>query len=1146
MIAELQSLLGNFEEVYDITGLVKSILNTNIDIFGLGGSSKALFAAALYRNSAKGILLVTKSNRDASDLAGDLAYFVDEESIHLFPSKETLPYDDSEPFREFSIKRIVALSNLLEGKKGIYVLPVRSLVDYYPPVEIFREAVLSVGKGLKLDFERLPERLALLGYQREERVYYPGSYAVRGDILDVFGFGSDYPLRLEFFDDSLESIRAFTPSTQRSSGEVRSAVILPANEVMLTGTVLNSLNKRRNGDNLAVIDKVVERGVFPGLENYLSMIYDPPATIVDYAGSGQAVIFDSLEECGLQAEFFTKEAQRIYDERRSQRYLLPPRDVIAPMERLLEKIQRRVNITRLPGALPAETAQIGTLKVDPSGTGGSLHFDVAGRKGYSGQIGQFREELAQLLTEGYTVIVGAAYEGQTNRLRELLKDLQSLHKRLSIATLDLTEGFSSKKLKLAVVLDREIFNRKKRYKRLFLDQKSKPIEGILDIAESDYIVHIEHGIGVFRGIEKLATGGVEKDFIKIEYRDGDEIFIPVDQINLLQRYIGQEGRVPRVDKLGTDTWKKVKEHVKRSVRNLAKELLGIYSARASLQGTAYPKDTEWQHEFESGFRYEETPDQLKAVEDIKEDMESSTPMDRLVCGDVGFGKTEVAIRAAFKAVMGGKQVAVLVPTTILAEQHLNTFKDRFALYPVTVEMLSRFKTPKEQKIIVNSLKSGVIDVVIGTHRLIQKDVQFKDLGLVIIDEEQRFGVEHKEKLKALRTLVDVITLTATPIPRTLYMAMTKIRDMSVIETPPRDRIPIETYVMDHSEDEIVKAIRREVERGGQVYYVHNRVRTIEEKSAHLRLLMPDVTFEVAHGQMDEDQLEDIMQAFFNQEFQVLVTTTIIESGLDIPNVNTIVIERAERFGLSQLYQLRGRVGRSKRKAYAYLMYPSESILTEQARKRLQVIGDHTELGAGFSIAMKDLEIRGAGNLLGREQHGDMLAVGFEMYVKLLDEAIRDLKEGRLEEIEIDPVLDVKYRGYIPTSYIDAERLRIEIYKRLASLRSEDELKDLREELSDRFGALPSELDELFKVVEIKVLCRNVGVKFLREKENELLLTFEKSKVDIIGLIRKVNRNKRLFSISPKDYNTLTVYRGFADNAEKLSFLKDLFSYEESA
>jgi transcription-repair coupling factor (superfamily II helicase) len=525
-------------------------------------------------------------------------------------------------------------------------------------------------------------------------------------------------------------------------------------------------------------------------------------------------------------------------------------------------------------------------------------------------------------------------------------------------------------------------------------------------------------------------------------------------------------------------------------------------------------------------------------------MESGSPMDRLVCGDVGFGKTEVAIRAAFKAVMSGKQVAVLVPTTILAEQHLNTFRDRFSLYPVTVEMLSRFKTPKEQKTIVANLGNGVIDVIIGTHRLIQKDVQFRDLGLVVIDEEQRFGVEHKEKLKKLRTIVDVITMTATPIPRTLYMAMTKIRDMSVIETPPRDRVPIETFVMDYDENEIVRAVRREIERSGQVYYVHNRVRSIEEKAAHLRSLMPDISFEPAHGQMNDEQLEEIMQAFFNQEFQVLVTTTIIESGLDIPNVNTIVIERADRFGLSQLYQLRGRVGRSKRKAYAYLMYPSENLLTEQARKRLMVINDHTELGAGFSIAMKDLEIRGAGNLLGREQHGDMLAVGFEMYVKLLDDAIRELKQGGELEADLDPVLDVRYRGYIPTSYIDGEKLRIEVYKRLASARSEAELKDFRAELVDRYGALPPELDELFRVVEMKVLCRIVGIKHLREKESELQLVFEKSRVDIIRLVQKINKDRRLFSISPRDYNTLHVYRGFGDNREKLDFLKELFDYEE--
>ncbi|MCK5093281.1 MAG: transcription-repair coupling factor, partial [Spirochaetes bacterium] len=792
-----------------------------------------------------------------------------------------------------------------------------------------------------------------------------------------------------------------------------------------------------------------------------------------------------------------------------------------------------------------EAGKYGNMSVLPETECDFIDFNITEKRGYRGQIKHLKEDIKDLLIEGYTVIVGASYEGQTNRLREVLKALPKVNGKLIVMTLDIHEGFISRRMKLAVILDREIFSRKKRYKRQFLDVRSERIEGMLDINNGDYIVHVEHGIGIYRGIEKLSTGGVEKDFIKIEYRDGDEIFIPVDQINRVQKYIGHKGRTPRIDRLGSGTWKKIKDHVKKSVKNLAKDLMEIYSFRASQKGYSFSRDTEWQYEFESGFRYEETPDQIRTIEELKNDMESPKPMDRLICGDVGFGKTEVAVRAAFKAVMDGKQVAVLVPTTILAEQHLGTFRDRFSLYPLNVEMLSRFRTPGEQKIILENLKKGLIDVVIGTHRLIQKDVKFKDLGLVVIDEEQRFGVEHKERFKQLRKLVDVITMTATPIPRTLYMSMTKIRDMSIIETPPRDRIPIETYVVEYNEEIIKRAIRREIERGGQVYYVHNRVRTIEEKAESLRRLMPEVTFEIAHGRMEERDLEEIMKAFFDMEFHTLLTTTIIESGLDIPNVNTIIIERADRFGLSQLYQLRGRVGRSKRKAYAYLLYPVGKIITEQARKRLSVINDHTELGSGYSIALKDLEIRGAGNILGREQHGDMLTVGFEMYVKLLDEAIRELQHGQPVEVEIDPVLDIKYRGFIPGTYVESEKLRIEIYKRLAGMKREEELDEFKVELLDRFGAIPRQLQELFTVVRLRVLCRNVGIKCLREKENELQLIFEKSRVDIIKLVQKVNKNKRLFSISPKDYNTLYVYRVFQDNTAKLEFLKDFFDYEEN-
>ncbi len=1126
MRAQLKAVLHLFDSTYKVKDFLYMLEKKNAEFTGLNGSSKALFIASLYQKIKQGIIIITRSNRDASDLYGDLALFFNEQLIFLFPSKETLPYDDTEPFKDIVIKRIISLNALAAEQSGVFILPVRTFTDFFIPREIFMQSIISLKKSSDMPFSQLKERLFQLGYEREDRVSYQGSFSIRGDILDVFIFGKEHPFRVEFFDDIVESIREFSPATQRSLREVEGITILPARETILIPSIKKDLESRINEENEKVIETILDHGTFRGIENFISLIYRYPGTILDYTGGKYLFIFDSLRECIKQAKFFKGETKRLYCEKKEDTFLLLPEKIHADFNSLITDIGYYANISVFP--------KTGNYDFD---------FEISEKRGYRGQIRQFKKDIEDLLVDDYTVIVGASYEGQTNRLRELLKDLLNVYEKLKIITLDIHEGFFSRRMKLAVVLDREIFSRKKRYKRQFLDVESKPIEGLLDIRYGEYIVHVEHGIGIYRGIEKLKTGGTEKDFIKIEYRDGDEIFIPVDQINLLQKYVGHEGRTPRIDRLGSGTWKKVKEHVKKAVKNLAKDLVELYSARSSLQGHAFSKDTEWQYEFESGFRYEETPDQLRTVSELKMDMESPKPMDRLVCGDVGFGKTEVAIRTAFKAVMDGKQVAVLVPTTILAEQHLGTFCERFSLYPVNVEMLSRFKTPKEQKVILENLKRGLIDVVIGTHRLIQNDVHFKDLGLVIIDEEQRFGVEHKERLKQLRKLVDVITMTATPIPRTLYMSMTKIRDMSIIETPPRDRVPIETYVIEQNEEIVKRAIRREVERGGQVYYVHNRVKTIEEKTESLRRQMPGITFEIAHGQMDERELEEIMKDFFDIEFQVLVTTTIIESGLDIPNVNTIIMERADKFGLSQLYQLRGRVGRSKRKAYAYLLYPVGKVITEQAQKRLAVINDHTELGAGFSIALKDLEIRGAGNILGREQHGEMLTVGFEMYVKLLDEAIHELKYGKRPEAQIDPVLDVKYKGFIPRSYIESEKLRIEIYKRLASIKNKKELDELKGELHDRFGAVPEELHELLHIVRIKILCKYVGIKALREKENELTLTFDKARVDILRLISKINKNKRIFSISPKDYNTLHVYRVFHDNIEKFDFLNDLFDYD---
>jgi transcription-repair coupling factor (superfamily II helicase) len=1125
MEGKLEELVDLFDKCYGYDyGAIFN--NGGVQFTGLSGSSRALFILSLFRTLGRAIIIVTRNNREAEQLLGDLSLFLGDSELFLIPSKETLPYDDSAPYRELTVKRITALDALLQNKKGVFVVPTRSWVDLFMPKTSYASAVVTVKKGSSLPLVRMDETLSRLGYEREDRTVYEGSFSIRGDILDCFVHGEEHPYRVEFFDDDVESIREFSKLTQRSLSELEEIRILPAREVVLEHDVLGGPSQRHGRIAEALVEKVSESGLFSGIENYTSILFEHPSTFLDYAGNDPVYLFLSVEGCRSQADFFLNETKRIYEEKGEDEILPPPDQMMAGFDGLLERVGCYGNISALP--------ELG---------GDTVDFHIAEKRGYRGQIREFKNELGELLDEGYMVVVGASYEGQTNRLRELLRDLLDSHENLSVMTLDLNEGFMSRDMKLFVVLDREIFNRKRRYRRKFLEAKSTPIEGIFDIREGDYIVHVEHGIGIYGGIERLNSRGMEKDFIKIEYRDGDEIFIPVDQINILQRYIGQEGRIPRVDRLGSPLWKRVKEHVKRSVKDLARQLLELYSARESLEGHAFSRDVEWQYEFESGFRYEETPDQLRTIEEIKSDMEAIRPMDRLVCGDVGYGKTEVAIRSAFKAVMDGKQVAVLVPTTVLAEQHLNTFSDRFSLYPVSVEMLSRFRTKAEQRRIVEQLTNGKIDVVIGTHRLIQEDVRFKDLGLVIIDEEQRFGVEHKERLKHLRKLVDVLTMTATPIPRTLYMAMNRIRDMSVIETPPRERVPIETCVMEYNGDVITSAIRREVEREGQVYFVHNRVRTIEEKAERLRLIMPDVTFEVAHGQMDEHELEAVMKAFYGQEFQVLVTTTIIESGLDIPNVNTIIIERADRFGLSQLYQLRGRVGRGKRKAYAYLFYPEGKQVTEQAQKRLTVINDHTELGAGFQIAMKDLEIRGAGNILGREQHGEVLAVGYEMYVKLLDQAINELQYGEAYTEEIEPVVDLRYRGYIPKEYMASENLRVEIYKRLAGVKNEEELGLLREEVKDRFGPLPEELVTLFDVVTMGVLCKEVGIRNVREKENELEIVFEQSRIDIISLLQKISENRRIFSISPRDHNTLHIYKIFSNNREKLDFLKDLFNYE---
>lgn len=714
------------------------------------------------------------------------------------------------------------------------------------------------------------------------------------------------------------------------------------------------------------------------------------------------------------------------------------------------------------------------------------------------------EEIRNRRKKGYAIAIMASTSNRAEKIRDLLRDskvdafyVSRITGELKPGNVIITEGrieagFEIGQIKFALITDLEIYGKRKSGKKATLrHQEGALISHFTDLSVGDYVVHVNHGIGRYLGLQKLEVGGVTKDYLIIQYTGEDKLYVPTDQISLVQKYLGAEGAAPKLSRLGGQDWNKVKKRVKESVREMAQELLNLYATREKVVGHAYPPDTVWQKEFEEAFPYEETPDQLRAIKEIKEDMERPKPMDRLLCGDVGYGKTEVAIRAAFKAVMDSRQVAVLVPTTILAQQHYNTFVERFSGYPIKIEMLSRFRSPKEQQEILKNLKTGGVDIVIGTHRLVQNDVQFKKLGLVIVDEEQRFGVAHKERLKQLRKNVDVLTLTATPIPRTLHMSLVGVRDMSILETPPEDRWPVQTYVLEFNWDVIGDAVRKEMDRGGQVYFVHNRIMDIDQIAAQLRAAVPEARVAVAHGQMKEDQLEQVMLEFLEGEYDVLLCTTIIETGLDIPNVNTLIVDEADRMGLSQLYQLRGRVGRSHRLAYAYFTYRRDKVLTEVAEKRLQAIREFTEFGSGFKIAMRDLEIRGAGNFLGPEQHGHMMAVGFDMYCRLLEEAVKELKGDLIEEIQ-EPTIDLNIDAHIGNDYIPDAGMKIEIYQKIMRIQSAEDARDVGEELEDRYGPVPQSVTNLLAIARIKALCTRLKVQAVTQIKDMVHIKFHPS------------------------------------------------------
>ncbi|MDI6791948.1 MAG: transcription-repair coupling factor [bacterium] len=1083
--------------------------NTPVGLTGLSGSGKAFLAAGL--GSDRTCLFIVPTSAEAEALADDISAF--NPSTFLYPDWEILPYESASPHLDLVAERMTALTALLEERKGIVVTHPRALMQKTIPADFLMEATIHLSKGQEVDRENLIRGLVEAGYTRQDMVEQRGDMSVRGGIIDIFPpqylqtQNQDLPVRIDFFGDCIEEIRGFDPQTQRSTAHLKEITILPVREAILSEPILEQA------------EKIGLMPPFTGIEQYLPLLYPESSTILDYLPQKGLLILD-------EPSAFKEEVKKIEDEvraRYSQAQTDNQSEIDNPQSAIRNPEPARM-ISHLPDILE-KAAQYP-----------SIHFSILGddlneRKRLDwkvqpittkpGGAKQAFEEVRAWCSQGYQVIVVVGFEGQGERLREILEEMEL--PRVPIATARLRVGFLFPEIKVALITEHEIFGYPQaRRKRRFISEESAPLESISELTQGNYCVHVNYGIGRYLGIDNLVAAGYKRDFLTIEYAEGDKLYVPFDQLNLVQKYIGSEENPPPIYRMGGRAWDQVKLKVKRSIQNMAKELLELYAARSGLPGYNFSQDTPWQREFEAGFIYEETPDQLKVIEEVKRDMEKGRPMDRLVCGDVGYGKTEVAIRAAFKTVMESKQVAVLVPTTILAEQHFATFKERFKNYPVSVDVLSRFKTKREQTEIVAKLSRGELDVVIGTHRLLQKDIEFREIGLIIVDEEQRFGVRHKERLKALRRTVDCLTLTATPIPRTLYMSLMGTRDISIINTPPLNRLPIKTHVGAFKPELVREAILREMDRGGQIYFVHNRVETIDAFANHLADIVPETRMAIAHGQMRERELERVMLDFLDHKFDLLLSTTIIESGLDISSVNTIIIHQAHRFGLAQLYQLRGRVGRAKHQAYAYLFYPSKLTLSGVARKRLAIIKDFTDLGSGLRIAMQDLEIRGSGNILGPQQHGEMMTVGFDLYCQMLKQTIAELKGEPVEEELPLPTVDLPGDAYIPDDYIPDPKQRFSIYKRIARAKTRDDLKGTKEELTDRFGRIPEVANRLLEVMHLRISAKEAGVLKVGKGDGVINIRFTNPKQVAPKILEVLKVYPRSLRLNPEQPDTVTI------------------------
>ncbi len=1109
-LPRLADQLPGFDEL--VKALATEGAQGAVEIEGLAGPAKGFALARLFARLERPLLVITYQQDQAQRLWDDLLRFgVPAERVSVLPASQSLFLEgDVTDYRVIG-ERIGALTLLAQDAPCIVIGTAEAVLQRTSPPDALLPHVFKLEAEQTIDLDRVVIRLVRMGYEPTNTVTRPGEFSRRGGILDVFPSTADAPVRIELFGDDIESIRPFDVTTQRSTGRHTYVELAPAREIRLTTEPIRSavaeikaafearkaaLAREGTREAREAIERLTDhvegdlaqltQGVyFDGLEQYFPYLVPEAFCAVNYLRANGVIVLDEPNQVKDHWERITADVQSARERRWERGEALDLELNTCPYEESL------LHLTTHPRLILSLLGrEVEGLKIRRR-----LSVNSAPMESYRGRLSALADEVGTWLANECRVLL---ISDQPYRMREICAELKLPVKPRDAAVGNapglfvmegrLRAGFKVADLRLYLLTDAELFGSARPVVTRRRVAGGVAISSILDLRENDFVVHIHHGIGIYRGLVKRKVENNLRDYLLIEYQGGDRLFVPADQIDRIQRYIGAEGAPPQVNKIGGNEWQRTTRKVREQAREMAGELISLYAARQSATRASFGPDTNWQVEMEEAFPYEETPDQLRAIVDVKADLEREKPMDRLICGDVGFGKTEVALRGAFKVVTAGKQVAVLCPTTVLAAQHLSTFTERLAAYPMKIELLSRFRSRQEQAQTVKGLKDGSVDIVIATHRLLSKDVEFKNLGLVIVDEEQRFGVAHKERLKQLRKTVDVLTLSATPIPRTLSMALSGLREMSVIEDPPEGRTPVLTYVREYDDDLIRDAILREMERDGQIYFVHNRVESIYHVAQHLKRLVPDVRIEVGHGQMSEDELEHVMFDFYHHQYDVLVCTTIIENGLDIPNVNTIIVDNADHMGLSQLYQLRGRVGRSNRQAYAYLLYRRHKHLTEIAEKRLASIKEFSALGSGYKVAMRDLEIRGAGNLLGAEQHGAMVSVGFDLYCQLLAQAVQELKGEDVTE-DILPSVDLPITAHIPNDYIPGEAERIYFYKRMSGVRSLTDIENLQAELEDRFGDPPRPVWDALAVLRLRLRCKEAGISSIKSEQANIVIRF---------------------------------------------------------